>query len=298
VRRLYFSLGRNWCRFEAKVHRWSARRASGCLPGLTSIHFSTQSAWQPMIEAGFDRKCGVRLTFGPMSSADAHGADLVVPLTVEDSLLLSGQNSKSYAGLCLSPSRQLIELAHDKRAFNARLCELGFGDFVPEMYEARVKFPYILKKSLDESSVSTKVIRSAEDESRHEAEIADPAYFRQAFVAGNTEYATHMLMYQGRLVHHMSVMYTFENQYPIKGQEGDFRRIVSTPCLDRLVEILSKLGYEGVCCFNYKVNERGHPMIIELNPRFGGSLCHHFPVFVRAMVASGLFARPRLSLQV
>ncbi|MGH8049795.1 MAG: hypothetical protein ACREPB_03945, partial [Arenimonas sp.] len=34
------------------------------------------------------------------------------------------------------------------------------------------------------------------------------------------------------------------------------------------------------CCFNYKVRD-GQAMILEINPRFGGSLCQYFISFIR-----------------
>ena len=41
------------------------------------------------------------------------------------------------------------------------------------------------------------------------------------------------------------------------------------------------LGYEGTCCFNYKLVD-GAPVILELNPRFGGSLVGDVAIYVAA----------------
>jgi len=43
--------------------------------------------------------------------------------------------------------------------------------------------------------------------------------------------------------------------------------------LPELGAILPSLRYEGLCCFNYKM-DNGVLVVLELNPRFGGSLPH------------------------
>jgi carbamoylphosphate synthase large subunit len=45
----------------------------------------------------------------------------------------------------------------------------------------------------------------------------------------------------------------------------------AAPALPACTAILEALGYEGTCCFNYKW-EGEAIRILELNPRFGGSL--------------------------
>jgi len=48
-----------------------------------------------------------------------------------------------------------------------------------------------------------------------------------------------------------------------------------TEPLSRLAEfesILGPLAYSGPCCIDYKVTESGQTIVLEINPRFGGSL--------------------------
>ncbi|MNC96669.1 hypothetical protein D3C83_141030 [compost metagenome] len=54
----------------------------------------------------------------------------------------------------------------------------------------------------------------------------------------------------------------------------------SCPFLDSFCEILTLLKFEGLCCFNYKIKD-SRPLIFEINPRFGGSLCSYFYPFIR-----------------
>ena len=52
--------------------------------------------------------------------------------------------------------------------------------------------------------------------------------------------------------------------------------------LDKFSAILNSIGYEGLCCFDYKVIN-GKPQIFEINPRFGGSLSAYFFTFLKKL---------------
>ena len=57
------------------------------------------------------------------------------------------------------------------------------------------------------------------------------------------------------------------------------------PAMGPCAAILDALAYEGTCCFNYKL-EGGRPMLLELNPRFGGSLVGDVTGYLQAHLAA------------
>lgn len=66
-----------------------------------------------------------------------------------------------------------------------------------------------------------------------------------------------------------------------KGQTDNlFKVIHRCPYLDLFAEILRTIQFEGLCCVNYKVAQ-GQPYLLEINPRFGGSLAPYFFSFIR-----------------
>jgi predicted ATP-grasp superfamily ATP-dependent carboligase len=50
--------------------------------------------------------------------------------------------------------------------------------------------------------------------------------------------------------------------------------------IDIFSDLLNAIGFEGLCCIDYKV-KNGIPYIFEINPRFGGSLSFYFFSFLR-----------------
>jgi D-alanine-D-alanine ligase-like ATP-grasp enzyme len=52
--------------------------------------------------------------------------------------------------------------------------------------------------------------------------------------------------------------------------------------MDLFAQMLAALGFSGLCCVNYKLVD-GNPMIFEINPRCGFSLCAHFPQVLDAL---------------
>ncbi len=78
-------------------------------------------------------------------------------------------------------------------------------------------------------------------------------------------------------------MYEFENETPIKGRDPTLYKIIHRCAyLDLFRIVLSAIGFQGLCCVNYKV-ACGQPFILEINPRFGGSLRSLFLLFHRRL---------------
>lgn len=243
------------------------------------ILLSKKQEWEAAISTGF-QDAAHELVFDEFSPATIGSYDLVVPLTVQDAMLLNEMRPLIAWNPLPIPTRESIELCNDKARFNRTLMANGFAHFIPQMNSA-LPYPYIVKKSIDEWGKNSHVIRDA----CHEQELGDvlthPDYFRQALVPGPTEYATHILFKDRQIAWALNVQYVFASETPIKGKDA----ILSTalcrcPYLEQFAAILRFLGFAGLCCVNYKVLD-GRPFLFEINPRFGGSLCPFFPFLLR-----------------
>jgi predicted ATP-grasp superfamily ATP-dependent carboligase len=183
------------------------------------------------------------------------------------------------------PSMRAILLCDDKYLLNQRLAANGFDSFVPRMGDTQT-YPYILKKRIDAWGANTHIISNPEQEKTFSDKIADPDYFKQQLITGPFEYATHIIFKDGRIVCCLSVEYKFSKERPIKGKDlPAYSTLCPCPYLDLFSEVLSCIGFNGLCCVNYKVHEN-RPYIFEINPRFGLSLGPYFFAFIRRLDAS------------
>ena len=235
--------------------------------------------WEEAIRGGFLRTPH-KLEFGTITPESFGEFDLVVPLTIAD-LIKVGQcpplPSKSPIPV---PSRECVLLCGDKHRFNQALINAGFGRYIPRMGNG-LEPPYILKKRIGEWGKGCHIIRDREDEMAVLEQLNDPEYFRQEIIGGPFEFATHILFAEGRIVKSLNIMYEFGSETPIKGQDPILYKIIHRCAhLNLFRNVLRTIGFQGLCCVNYKV-VHGQPFILEINPRFGGSLGPYFFSFLR-----------------
>lgn len=180
------------------------------------------------------------------------------------------------------PSKECESLCNDKLAFNQALIQAGFGRYIPKMAPGfELTYPYIVKKRVGNWGNGCYIIRDAKEERAFRHLIEDSEYFSQELVLGVAEFATHILFINGRIVKALNIKYEFDDATPIKGQSVPLLQVVQRcPHLDLFARMLRVLGFEGLCCVNYKV-ANGQPFLLEINPRLGGSLCPYFFAFVR-----------------
>jgi len=245
---------------------------------LRILFSDSMPGWREMIETGF-RYTGHEVRFAPLTESDLDQHDLVVPLTIADTTWLIGRQPLLARKPLPLPTLECVRLCDDKARLNGALAERGFGDLIPAMGGA-LPFPYLVKKRIDESSVNTHVVADPQDEQRFEELLASPEYFSQELVAGRDEYATHILFQGGAITCSLTLKYVFDTPTPVKGKDQfTYRTITRCRFLDEFTAILSSIGFEGLCCLNYKVRD-GRPLLFEINPRFGGSLSPYFACFV------------------
>ena len=243
------------------------------------ILFSGMPHWSEDIKKGFNGSRHI-LEFGPLSAQGFSAFDLVMPLEIPD--LIAAQQwpqllSKNPIPI---PREESILLCDDKYKFNHSLIQRGFGNNIPTM-GADLQPPYILKKRISAWGQECRMIQNAGEEMLVLDKLNNPAFYRQEIIPGRHEFATHILFANDRVVKALNIMYEFESEYSIKGQEPELYRVVHR-CgyLDLFADVLRSIDFQGLCCVNYKVM-RGRPYILEINPRFGGSLGPYFFSFIR-----------------
>lgn len=221
-------------------------------------------------------------SFAPFEAVDVARFDLVVPLRVEQ---IDAARPAVALGLAVLPTPELVALCDDKLACNLWLIDHGFGDAVPELLGPRpTAFPYIRKTRQGDFGIGCRMIRSADEDDGDD----DPAVFRQRAVPGAFEYVLHLLRVGGRIRFHVAYRYDMGQPLGVRGQADRPASITPAdpgPALATCTAILAAMGFEGTCCFNYKLEE-GALRILEINPRFGGSLVGVVSDYVAAHLAA------------
>jgi carbamoylphosphate synthase large subunit len=176
-------------------------------------------------------------------------------------------------------------LCDDKASFNRHLVDIGLGGFLPDVNSPR-SFPYILKKRIDEWAENCHIVFDREQEKILYNSIRNPSeYFSQELVPGSEEFATHLIIKNGSIKCAINIKYKFKHEFPIKGKDPlIYASIWPSYYLDVFASILRSIGFEGLCCVNYKILG-GRPKILEINPRFGGSLAPYFFRFAEKICA-------------
>ena len=243
------------------------------------ILFSEKKDFEKGIKNGF-LHTQHELQFSSLRNSYIQKYDLIVPLTIEDSLYLNDMPHLIDKNPIPIPSKESILLCDNKYLFSKKLIEGGFKSFIPiigDMHE----YPYVFKKKIDEWGRSTHVIKDIEDEKKHEDILGSTEYFKQQLILGHREYATHIIIKNRKIINALNIEYLFESEMPIKGKDIPiYKKISHCPYIDIFKSILIYINYEGLCCFNYKA-VNGRPLIMEINPRFGGSLTPFFFSFMR-----------------
>ncbi len=260
------------------------RRCQTSLRGRHGLRilFSNRQDWQPAIQNGF-RCTRHSIVFDAFSPEAIKAHDLVIPLTISDLLYVNDVRALVADNPIPIPSRDCILLCDDKYLLNQELTRHGFGSLIPRMGTA-LPYPYILKPRTGEWGRDCHIVTDKSSEARCADLRTDPNRFAQAFVTGADEYAAHILFRNHAIVCALTIKYVFAHETPIKGRDSHvFARVCRNRHLDVFTSILSSIGFDGLCCINYKVRN-GHPWIIEINPRCGGSLCPFLFFFVERAI--------------
>ena len=248
---------------------------------LPRILFGDHATQMPAIDRYIDHsRFDVR--FASFDTVDFGPFDLVVPLRVDQIAPARAANADGRRRAVL-PSPALVALCDDKLAFNERLIALGFGTVVPDLLgDTPDRYPYIRKARHGDFGAGCRIVRAPGEDGP--APIPDS--FCQRAVEGPLEYVLHLLRVDGRIRFALAYCYDMADPLAVRGQAQRPSSIVPAdpaPALDTCTAILAALDFEGTCCFNYKL-EDGALRILELNPRFGGSLVGEVTAYVAALL--------------
>jgi predicted ATP-grasp superfamily ATP-dependent carboligase len=235
---------------------------------MRKVLFGNHSTQMPAIAQYLDH-ARYEASFAPLDAVDLARFDLVVPLKVAQ-IDAARAADAMHPRRAVLPTAELVALADDKLAFNRWLIDHGFGAHVPELLEDGAGvYPHIVKGAHGDFGAGIQLVRSAEEE----RPLPDGG-FRQRAIAGHHEDVLHMVRIGGRIVFRLAYRYDMGVDLSVRGQADAPRGIAPVEAGDALAPceaILAALGYEGTCCFNYKRADGGL-FILEMNPRFGGSL--------------------------
>ncbi len=233
------------------------------------------------------RRTGHEIAFGKFDDATVGRYDVLVPLVIEDVRRLVACRGAAARNLLPVSSGVVVDLCDDKLAFWHFARERGFGEYTPRM-AGEGEWPCVLKARRGFGGVGTWFAGSREEEVLlREGVVGAGEWFRQAVVPGAVEYATHVLFLGGRVVRSLTFEYDMGASGKVKGKDGPVRQRMMRSRHDEVFErILSAMGYEGLCCIDYKV-EGGVPKVMEINPRIGSSLLPYFFSYLRSLSREG-----------
>lgn len=246
------------------------------------ILFDNYGAYLEKLKLAF-RFSRHNIRFEDFTTENIAGCDLVIPLTMS-----ALRFSDKHRHLLLSnpipiPTKSVMDTCDDKFLFSKSLIDAGFSDYTPAIGR-QLYFPYVLKRKVSWSSNHVFIIGDEDAEHQYSEQLESDDFYCQEMILGESEYATHILFKDNRIIKSLSFETQFEIDKPIKNQVNhSAHRICKCLYLDVFAEILRAVGFEGLCCFDYKVQD-GRPKVLELNPRIGASLTQFALPFVTAAI--------------
>ncbi len=262
--------------------RGAKRSVAVAAPPLR-VGFGAHANWPQYIRQSLDPRYAP--SFVDLAHADIDDFDVVVPVQIEHYEPLArfpALRGRKF----LIPSAEVVALCDDKLKLNEFLVGKGFDNLVPPRRDFGPPYPYVRKKRRGWYGLHCQIVHGADDE--RDLDLSDDAWFAQAYVPGETECATHILRVGGRIRYASTVTYTMAAAALVKGQHHAPVSTAFAPgCtyLDRFAEVLEALEFEGTACLDYRVVS-GQPVLFEINPRFGGSLCGDVTAYVDAYIAA------------
>ncbi|WP_428668652.1 hypothetical protein [Reyranella sp.] len=265
------------------------------VPGTGPKIFFTEdnNHWRPSMMASA-KALGFEYSSAPVSSSglELSSFDAVIPVHLGPYNILQEKRDKGEKVPAFFPHPEVVALCEDKRAFNEAMLELGFEKHIPRMFanypDDPLEYPLILKDKGSAFGENSFII----DRGEHRKPFNSTTHFLQSYIPGPEEWATHILLVNGKVRFTRSVRYTMSAERPyIKGKKAKPSKLTwfdDTPYLSLYEKILASIGFtDGPACFDYKL--RGDRcFVFELNARIGGSLKHQMPHYLKAYVDAAM----------
>ena len=234
-----------------------------------NILFTNRDDWQPKLESAA-KTLNATPIFADFSPAEIAKADYLFPIGIKDVL----KASEHLSGKNLFPTIELIHTCEDKLKFEKLLYNHGLSKYSPYMDKAHRRFPYVLKGKQGEFGNNTFIVKNIAEELEISEKLKSPDYYLQKYISGSNEYALHFLFDGEGFRYFQEVKYEYGKEFAIKSPLYiPVSQTWSATSLwrDDIAHILKTIGYTGIGCLNYKV-ENNQLYIIELNARIGGSM--------------------------
>jgi hypothetical protein len=178
----------------------------------------------------------------------------------------------------LVPDDRCLGILSDKARFAAFMAVEGLAGLCPATYrdDAAEHFPCVLKRLDLNAAYGVELVKTV---GQLQALLASDVFrghphLLQAFVPGDTEYATHCVCKDGEILWSCSFARAMGSEPRIGGLAHDtVAPFTLSPRVHSQIEgVVARLGYSGPCCIDHKIRDNGDIAIFEINPRFGGSL--------------------------
>jgi hypothetical protein len=192
----------------------------------------------------------------------------LVPIKLEDLIFANLHREKFPHAIC--PSTEVASMLDSPTRFGQWARDNGLGDYVPARHQG--EFPCVLKEDRhSDSSQGVHICRTqAElDEVQGLMRCRGTRYVVQAAVSAQEEFVTHSLVYQGEIVHDLTLRIDFPHE--LYKKDRPYEGTVVCPGLPALQEMYRRMKYTGFACANYKM-PAGREVYFEINPRIGASL--------------------------
>jgi hypothetical protein len=223
--------------------------------------------------------------FADLAKIPMEEFDAVVPLEITDYKPLT-RRPELRGRKFLHPEPAVVSLCDDKLKLAEFLVSHGFGGFVPRFRTPGPPYPYVRKKRRGWWGMQCVIVQNEADE--RGLDLADEQWFTQELIPGQVEFATHILLAGGQIRYASTFVYRMAGQIFVKGAQDapvHMHMMPRCPYVGVFADMLALLRYEGTACIDYKVVDR-QPVLFEINPRFGGSLCYDITAYLDAYVGS------------
>lgn len=200
----------------------------------------------------------------------------------------------------LWPSRRAVRVLSDKRAFARYVVAEGLTGLTPRHFErpGDVGFPVVVKRPGGSSGEGVALARDAAELARvlGEPRFRHREVVLQAHAGAGNDHVTHAVAVGGRIVWHRGYRYRLrpgtEIQTPdtVLGIEPVTESAATLAAFERL---LLPLAYDGPLNIDTRRRADGQMMVLEVNPRMGGSLMRPEHVADLGACLSALIAHAR-----
>lgn len=184
---------------------------------------------------------------------------------------------REYAAMI--PSLEALEVLGDKGRFADYVEKQSLGHLCPATFGSieRASFPCVIKRTNLNGGLGVEPAASPAEARRIvEGELfAGQPWIVQAVVPFDVEYVVHCVCVRGKIIWHVVYAYEFEKQHiRTAGSPCCTMRRATLPAavLADLEKFLMPLAYSGPCNVDCTWDAAGRLVVLEINPRMGGSL--------------------------